>query len=62
LVRLLSENTLDVDLAADFVADLVRDTVEQVFHLAISLVDVAGDGPNKLKAIKERGEGLLNDW
>jgi hypothetical protein len=62
LIGLLSENSLDVDLAADFVADLIRDTIEQVFHLVISLVDVAGDRPNKLKPVEKGGQGLFNDW
>lgn len=51
LIGLLSEYALDVDLAADFVADLIWYTIEQVFHLVISLVNMAGDGPNKLKPI-----------
>jgi len=61
LIGLLSEYALDIDLASDLVADLVRDAVEQVLHLVIRLVDVAGDGPNKLETIEERGEGLFND-
>lgn len=62
LIGLLSENSLDVDLAADFVADLVRDAIEQVLHLVISLVDVAGDRPNKLEPVEKGGEGLFYDW
>lgn len=61
LIGLLSEYALDINLASDLVADLVRDAVEQVLHLVIRLVDVAGDGPNKLETIEERGEGLFND-
>ena len=62
LIGFLSENALYIDLAADFVADLIRDTIEQILHFLISLVNMAGDGPNKLKAIEKRGKGLLNDW
>jgi hypothetical protein len=41
LVWLLPEDALDVDLSAYFVADFVRDALEQVFHLALILVNMA---------------------
>lgn len=45
-IWLHSEDTLDVDLASDFVADFVRDALQKVFHLPLILVNVAGDSPD----------------
>jgi hypothetical protein len=47
-------------LGLDFVADLVRDTGQDLFELVLLSVDVSGDGPNQLEAGKKRRERLIN--
>ena len=61
-IGLLSEDALDVDLVADFVAYLIGDAVEQILHLGVGLVDVARDGPDQLETVEQRGECLLDHW
>jgi hypothetical protein len=61
LILLGSKDASDVDLAADLVANFIRDAFKKVFHLIQVLADVTGDGPNELQAIKERRKSLFND-
>lgn len=58
---LKTEDSLDVNLAADFVTDFIRDRFEKVLHLVLSLVDVTRDGPDELETIQEGGKSLFND-
>ena len=49
----LSENALDINDTAHFVTDFVRYALQQILHLALILVDVTGDSPNKLQPLQE---------
>ena len=54
------EHQLDVDLLSHLVADLTRDSFEDVFELLLIAVDVSADGPDQFEAIKQRGKSLFN--
>jgi len=49
-------------LAANLGTNLVRNSLQDVLKLVVSLVDVAGNSPDQLKAIKKGGNGLFNDF
>jgi len=55
-----AEDALDIDLAADFVTDLIRDALKQILHLFNGLIDVTRNSPNQLETVQQRGYGLLN--
>jgi hypothetical protein len=49
-------------VGTDLGADLVRDSLKNLLELGVGLVDVLGDCPDKLKAVQEGGEGLLDGF
>lgn len=62
LVRVAPENGLDLDLLTDLVADFIRNSFKNVFHLLLFLVNVARDGPDQFQTVKERAEGITNGF
>ena len=57
---LLGEDGLDVNFVAHFLADLIRDSLEDVLKLLDIVVNVAGNGPNELEAVQEGLHGLCD--
>ena len=55
---LLRENCLDVDLFAHHLTDLVRNGLENVFELLDVVINMAGDCPYQLEAVKKRSHRL----
>ena len=53
ILWLLSEDSLDLNLSLDFVADLVGDGLQDIFKLVLGLIDVSRDGPDELKTSKK---------
>jgi hypothetical protein len=56
----LLEDLADADLLTHLRANLVGNRLQDVLELVVGLVDVAGNGPDQLEAVKERGDGLLD--
>ena len=56
------EYPADIDLSAYFVADLVADGLDQVFHfgLILVLVNVSRDRPYQFQPVQQRRQSLLD--
>lgn len=53
ILWLLLEDSRDLNLRFNFVADLVGDGLQDVFKLVFGLIDVSRDGPDELETSKK---------
>jgi hypothetical protein len=57
----LLEDFSDVNLSLDLVTDLIGDTLQDILHLRLVLVDVPGNCPNELQSSQKGRKSFLNN-
>jgi len=60
IVWLLLEDLFDVNLFLDTLTDLVRDGLQDVLEFIVILANVAGNGPDELKAVEQTCKRVLD--
>ena len=53
-IGLFLEYCTEIDLIADLLTDFCRDCLQDVLKLLFIVVNVSGNGPDKLEAVEER--------